>query len=117
MTTENETAREHEHVAERIAAAALEHPCVVRLDGGEHGIVATHLPGRRVTGVRTTSDTGEATEVCVVLLLRRPVPELVAEIRERIREVTGETRIDVTVADVLAPEHEPESNRGAGETR
>ncbi|SDK38452.1 hypothetical protein SAMN04487820_107135 [Actinopolyspora mzabensis] len=117
MTTEHESGREYEHVADRIAAAALEHPCVVRLDGGEHGIVATHLPGRRVTGVRTTAETGEATEVCVVLLLRRPVPELVAELRERIREVTGETRIDVTVADVLTPEQEPESNHGAGETR
>lgn len=116
MSTDQSTGPEQEHVTERVAEAVLDHPAVVRLDGGEHGIIATHLPGRRVTGVRTAVDTGGATEVCVVLSLRRPVPELVAEIRERVREVIGETRIDVTVADVLPPaEQPPEPNHRAGE--
>ncbi|SDP54852.1 hypothetical protein SAMN04487905_105148 [Actinopolyspora xinjiangensis] len=111
MSTDQGTERAHEHLAERIAAAVLEHPCVARLDGGEHGTVATYLPGRRVTGVRTGADTEGPTEVCVVLLPRRPLPDLVAEIRERVREVTGEARTDVTVADVV----EPESSQRAGE--
>ncbi|WP_017976105.1 hypothetical protein [Actinopolyspora halophila] len=94
--------------AERVAEAVLGHPCVVRLDGGEHGTVATYLPGRRVTGVRVDPDGAGAAEVCVVLRLLRPVPELVDEIRTRLREVVGDSAVDVTVTDVLSPD-EPET--------
>ncbi|NYH76828.1 hypothetical protein FHR84_000142 [Actinopolyspora biskrensis] len=101
--------------AERMAEAVLGHPCVVRLDGGEHGTVATYLPGRRVTGVRVDPDGVETAEVCVVLRLLRPVPETVDEIRTRLRDVVGDSAVDVTVADVLAPEESEESPRAAGD--
>ncbi|NHD17450.1 MULTISPECIES: hypothetical protein [Actinopolyspora] len=101
--------------AERIAEAVLGHPCVVRLDGGEHGTVATYLPGRRVTGVRVDPDGVGTAEVCVVLRLLRPVPELVDEIRAGLREVVGDSPVDVTVADVLTPDEPEEPPRTAGD--
>lgn len=85
-----------EQLAERIAGAVREHPSVERLDGGEFGVVATHAPGHRVTGVRL----GPPVEVAVVLRLDRPLPEAVAELRELVRQVVGRVPVDVTVTDV-----------------
>lgn len=97
MTTDSV---EHEPIADRIVEVVTAHPCVVRMDGGEFGVVATYLPGRKVLGVRDSEDT---LEICVVLGMRRPVPDVVAELREKVREITGPVPVDVTVADVLGP--------------
>ncbi|CAM01179.1 hypothetical protein A8924_2266 [Saccharopolyspora erythraea NRRL 2338] len=88
-----------EELVEQVAAAVLAHPSVLRLDGGEYGVVATHLPGRRVTGVRSRDD-GTPAEVAVVLRLDRPLPEIIAELRAEITRVAGRGPVDITVSDV-----------------
>ncbi|WP_231498133.1 hypothetical protein [Pseudonocardia halophobica] len=90
---------------ERVAAAVLSHPAVVRLDGGPFGSVASYLPGRRVVGVRAGEGAaaGEPVEVAVVVRwpAGTPLPELAEEIAARVRGVAGERPVDVTVADLV----------------
>ncbi|SFQ60247.1 hypothetical protein SAMN05421810_110152 [Amycolatopsis arida] len=92
-----------EDPAETIAREVLAHPAVVRLDGGPLGVVATHLPGRRVTGVRVPDD-GAPVEVGVVLRLGEPLPELTEQVRHRVRGVVGTVPVDIVVSDVVEPE-------------
>lgn len=89
-------------LADRVAETVLRHPCVVRLHGGEFGVVASHLPGRKVTGVRV-GEPDEPIEVAVVALLRRPLPDVVAELRERVNAVAGDVPVHITVGDVVTP--------------
>lgn len=86
-------------VAVAIEGALLAHPAVVRLDGGAFGIIATPAPGRRVVGVDVFGE-GRPVEIGVVLRIDRPVPELVAELRDRVISVAGPVQVDVTVCDV-----------------
>ncbi|GAA2800917.1 hypothetical protein [Saccharopolyspora taberi] len=86
-----------QQAADRVAAAALGHPSVLRLDGGAHGVIATPLPGRRVTGVRIRD---EGTEIGVVLGLDRPLPEIVAELRAAAERAGAPGPVDITVVDV-----------------
>ncbi|RZQ61545.1 hypothetical protein EWH70_23430 [Amycolatopsis suaedae] len=85
-------------LTDAVAGAVLAHPSVARLDGGPLGTVATHLPGRRVTGVRTT---GEGVEIAVVLTLDRPLAEVGQELRALVRDLAGPVPVDVTVTDVV----------------
>ncbi|MFC7613918.1 hypothetical protein ACFQV2_10525 [Actinokineospora soli] len=87
-------------LADRLGAAVLAHPGVVRLDGGPFGTVATALPGRRVVGVAVGA---RGVEVAVVLRADRPVPPVVAELRELVRGVAGPVPVDVHVSDVEEP--------------
>ncbi|UVS78025.1 hypothetical protein [Actinokineospora sp. UTMC 2448] len=87
-------------IADRLAAAVLAHPAVVRLDGGPFGTVATALPGRRVVGVGVDARGG--VEVAVVLTADRPIPAVTAELRELVRGVAGGVPVDVHVSDVEA---------------
>ncbi|RKT53499.1 hypothetical protein [Saccharothrix australiensis] len=82
--------------AERLAAALLAHPSVVRLDGR----YASYLPGRRVVGVRTED---RRVGVSVVLRAGRPIPEVVAELRAAVGAVAGDVPVDVVVADLEDP--------------
>lgn len=110
-TSEVASAAEPPEVADVIAAAVLAHPAVVRLDGGAFGTVASHLPGRRVVGVRVIAgaagpDAAQDTstggvEVAVVARLGRPLPAVVAELRDRVRQVAGAVPVDVMVSDVV----------------
>lgn len=86
-------------LADAIADALLAHPAVARLDGGPFGTVASYLPGRRVVGVRA-AEPGAGVEVAVVVRLGRPLPEVVDELRDRVRRVAGAVPVDVTIADV-----------------
>lgn len=88
-------------LADRLGAAVLGHPAVVRLDGGPFGTVATALPGRRVVGVVVGA--GNTVEVSVVLSARRPIPEVAAEVREQVRAVAGPVAVDVHVSAVEDP--------------
>ncbi|QFZ17652.1 hypothetical protein [Saccharothrix syringae] len=81
------------HVSEDVEAALLAHPAVARLDG----VFSSCLPGRRVVGVRVE----ERVEVAVVLRLGHPIPEVVAELRERVGAVAGPVPVDVVVADLV----------------
>lgn len=87
-------------LAERIRTAVSADPAVVRLDRGPDGLVATHLPGGRVEGVRVNG-LAEPVEVCVVAYLGQPIPELAAAIRQRVRGIAGDVPVDVTIADVV----------------
>ncbi|MGQ0837872.1 hypothetical protein [Actinokineospora sp.] len=94
-------------LADLVGAAVLDHPAVVRLDGGAFGTVATHLPGRRVVGVHlgVPADDGrvDAVEVAVVLAFGAPIPDVIGQLRARIRGVTGPVPVDVHVSDVVLP--------------
>ena len=87
-----------EQLAARIAETVDEHPSVHQRHGGEFGTITTLAPGRRLTGVVT----GPPVEVAVVLRLDRPMPEVVAELRQRVRQVAGDVPVDITVADIRA---------------
>ncbi len=101
--------------ADRIAEAVLQHPCVRRLDGGEFGTIASYLPGRRVVGVRA-GERGEPVEVSVVLLLDRPLPEIVADLRRRVSAVAGPVAVDITISDIVTGEgdDDPADAGGSG---
>ncbi|MDR7303196.1 hypothetical protein [Haloactinomyces albus] len=105
----NETRAE---LADRVAETVLQHPSVLRLHGGEFGVIATPLPGRRVTGVRTGAP-GEPIEVSVTLRLDRPLPEIISELRHRVAMVAGDVAIDITVSDVVTTEEEHGTEREA----
>lgn len=86
-------------LAERVAAAVTAHPQVAALHGGTFGAVATHLPGRRLTGVRIGAG-DEPVELAVVLLATRPFPEVVRALRQEVSAMCGGAAVDITVADV-----------------
>ncbi|RZS43639.1 hypothetical protein EV193_102620 [Herbihabitans rhizosphaerae] len=87
-------------LADEIADAVLAHPAVARLDGGPFGVVATLVPGRKVIGV-TVDESAGAVEIAVVLLAGNPIPAVVAELRERVRAISGAGAVDVTVTDIV----------------
>jgi hypothetical protein len=102
-------------LADLVAEAVLAHPSVLRLHGGDFGVTASHLPGRKVVGVRV-GEAGERIEVAVVLRLDRPLPDIVADLRSRVREVAGAVKVDITVSDVVT-EQEPEGQEPEGARR
>lgn len=88
-------------LAERIRAAVAADADVARLDGGPSGLIATHLPGGRIVGVRVAGS-GDPIEVCVVAYLGQPIPEVAEAVRQRVRGIVGDAAVDVTIADVVA---------------
>lgn len=94
-------------LAERIAAAVTAHPAVAGLHGGIFGVVATYLPGRRLTGVRVDEDRldSEPVELAVVLHLDEPIPGVVRALRREVSRLCGGAAVDITVADVTVPAH------------
>jgi hypothetical protein len=97
--------------ADAVAEAVLAHPSVLRLDGGPFGSIASHLPGRRLPGVRIGAG-DEATEVAVVVALGVPFGRLADEIAVRVRTVLGPVPVDVTFSDVGAAAEEPPAPTG-----
>ena len=101
-------------LADRIGAAVCAHPSVARLDGGPFGTVSTALPGRRVVGVAVRGAVGgpgedgvssggrgvTGVEVSVVLRADRPIPPVLAELRDLVRAEAGPVAVDVHVSDV-----------------
>jgi hypothetical protein len=89
-------------LAREVADVVTAHPAVARLHGGPFGAIATHLPGRRLVGVRIgTRD--EPVELGVVLHLDRPIPEVVPVLRREVARLCGGAAVDITVADVELP--------------
>lgn len=86
-------------LAERVAAAVRAQPGVAALHGGTFGDVATHLPGRRLVGVRIGA-ADEPVELAVVLRLDRPIPERVRALRQLVSGLCAGAPVDITVADV-----------------
>jgi uncharacterized alkaline shock family protein YloU len=95
--------------ADAISAAIATCPSVSGLSGGLAGEVATYLPGRRVSGVRSSPG---SVEVHVVARYGRTLDEIDSEIRAAVAAaVPGVLHVDVVVADVedpFAPIEEPE---------
>jgi hypothetical protein len=89
-------------LAEQVAAAVTAHPAVARLDAGTFGAVFTHLPGRRLVGVRI-GEPGEPVEIAVVLHLDRPIPEVARALRREVSRMCGGAAVDITVADLELP--------------
>lgn len=89
-----------EQLAALIAGSVREHPSVHRLHAGDFGVITTLAPGRRLTGVRM----GPTVEIAVVARLDRPLPQVVAELRERVQQLAGNVPVDVTIADVHSEE-------------
>lgn len=89
-------------LVELVAAAVAAHPAVARLDGGVFGTVATHLPGRRLTGVRIGAGGGPV-ELGVVVRLHHPIPDAVRSLRREVSALCGGAAVDITVSDVDVP--------------
>jgi hypothetical protein len=105
-------------LAERVAAAVLEHPSVARLHGGPFNDVATYLASGRLVGVRIGAP-GEPVEVAVVLRLDRPIPDVVAALRAAVSALCPGRPVDVTVADIATGDDDgvgpgPSHPSGAG---
>ncbi|WP_199431687.1 hypothetical protein [Qaidamihabitans albus] len=89
-----------EELADAIAREVSAHAAVIRLDEGGLGTLATHLPGRRVRGVRVGAP-GEPIALGVVLRLDRSLPRVTGELRARVRAIAGEVPVDIEVTDVV----------------
>lgn len=87
---------DEEDLADRVVAAVLAVPGVVRLHAGAFGEVATYLPGRAVTGVRLRPDEAE---VHLVVSAGRPIPEVAGNVHEAVRALVSEP-VHVFVEDV-----------------
>jgi len=88
--------------AELAAAAALAVPGVAALYPGAFGEIGTHLPGRRVAGVRTRSGPdGTSTDVHVVARLGGDLRALAADVHRAVQAAVG-GEVHVVVDDLVA---------------
>ena len=109
------TVEEREALAERVSAAVLAVPGVAGPHGGIYNDIATFRAGGRLMGVRV-GEGAEPVEVAVVLRLDRPIPDVVAELREVVSGLCGGAAVDITVGDV-ADERAGGAAVGAGPGR
>lgn len=87
--------------ADRVVAAVLAVPGVVRMHAGVFGEVATYLPGRAVTGVRLRSN---ETEVHLVVSTTRPIPAIARDVHEAVRALApGPVRVFVEDVESSSP--------------
>jgi uncharacterized alkaline shock family protein YloU len=92
-----------EALAERVADTVAAHPAVAGLHGGQFGVVATYLPGRRLTGVRIGHG-DEPVELGVVVHLGHRIPDVVRSLRSEVSAMCGGAAVDIYVADVVDAE-------------
>ncbi len=85
--------------ADAVAAAALACPEVVSLSGGQFGEVATYLPGRRVAGVRVTTD---RVDVHVVARYGVPLHQIADRVRRTVAPAVAGLPVDVTFDDITS---------------
>ncbi|MGB8405034.1 MAG: Asp23/Gls24 family envelope stress response protein [Mycobacterium sp.] len=83
--------------ADRIAAVVTAVDGVAALHAGMFGEVATYLPGRRVSGVRISTD---RVDVHVSLTLNAPVRETATAIQRAVAAIT-DLPVDITVEDLV----------------
>lgn len=86
--------------AEVIADLVLAVAGVAGLHGGTYGHVATYLPGRAVTGVRTGIG---STDVHLVAVWGAEIPALADRIRARLEPLLGHP-VHIAVEDVTDPD-------------
>lgn len=82
--------------SEVIADLVLGVPGVAGLHGGTYGHVATYLPGRAVTGVRTRTD---STDVHLVAVWGAVIPDLADRVRARLQPLLGHP-VNIAVEDI-----------------
>lgn len=80
-------------------------PSVARLGSPRPGGTTTYLPGRRVAGLRISTD---RIAVEVVARWGFSVADIAADIRRAVATVAPDRKVDVTVADVELPGSEQE---------
>lgn len=85
--------------ADAVADLVRAVPGVAGLHPGMFGEVATHLPGRRVIGVRVLAD---RVDVHVSLVPTAPVRTTAAAVRAAVAAVCAGMPVDVTVEDIAA---------------
>lgn len=86
-----------DELADLVLTATVAVPGVAGMHPGTFGEVATHLPGRKVVGVRVRDD---VTEVHVVLTWGVDVLATADAVRAAVQPLTG-TPVDVCVQDVV----------------
>lgn len=107
MTFPMSAARDdHAALVSRVADRVLDHPAVGALHGGQYGTVATHLPGRRLIGVRV-DETDGSVQVCVVARLGASLPDLAEQLRARVRALAGPMQVHVTIGDLTVDDDQP----------
>lgn len=91
------------HPLDRLAATVRAVPGVADLYGGAAGEIGTHLPGRRIAGLRAR---GDRIEITVAAEYGRDLTELASAVR---RAVATETSgpVDVAIGDVVLPDPAP----------
>lgn len=85
--------------AELIVREAVRFPDVVELSTGGFGTLNTPVPGGHVRGVAVRKD---SVEIGVVLRYGRPLPEIVAELRQGLAPLAGDRVVHISVEDVVA---------------
>ncbi len=86
---------------DRVAEAVRAVPGVADLSGGVMGEVGTYLPGRRVAGVRLREN---STDIHVTVEYGRDVRRVAHMIRHIVGQLTGTSTVNVTIADLRAPD-------------
>ncbi|MEP7091402.1 MAG: hypothetical protein ABI776_14985 [Nocardioidaceae bacterium] len=89
--------------ADAVAAVAGAVPGVTALHAGVFGEVATHLPGRKVSGVRMAAD---VTEVHVSVLMGADVLDVARRVRAAVEPLVL-TPVHVYIEDVTATSAPP----------
>ncbi|MCO1660941.1 hypothetical protein [Pseudonocardia humida] len=106
--------QEREALAERVSATVLAFPGVAGPHGGRYNDIATFRPGGRLIGVRI-GEGDEPVEVGVVLGLDRPIPDVVADLRDAVSRLCGGAAVDITVGDLAVdPAVEGAATDGGG---
>jgi hypothetical protein len=83
-------------LADRVTMAVLAVPGVTGMHGGQHGVTATYLPGRRIVGVRLRED---HTEVHITVSGDQPVRPVADEVRRVVGLLVNQP-VHVTVEDL-----------------
>ncbi len=96
-----------------IAAAVLACPGVAGLGSGAIGELATYLPGRRVAGIRVSSELVEL-EICATWGF--PAQQIAEHILTALAGVVADRPVQITIVDIAPPavqRHHPASLPGA----
>ncbi|WP_433088775.1 hypothetical protein ACQP1P_21565 [Dactylosporangium sp. CA-052675] len=83
-----------------VAAAVAACPAVAGLVTGRPGGPATYLPGQQVGGVRIRP---HRLEVAVRARWGVPAAEVAAQVRQALRTLAADRRVDVVIADLTDP--------------
>ncbi|CAN5816704.1 hypothetical protein BH20ACT6_BH20ACT6_19020 [soil metagenome] len=95
-------------LADDVVVAVMALPGVDAMHSGRFGEVATHLPGRRIAGVRVRAD---VVEVHVTATWGADLPPLADSIRAAAQPVAGRA-VHVVIQDVRAPLDSDPAARG-----